>query len=210
MKSLQWLLPGFFLMVLPVTAVGQTLPALPAPPGVSISASMIASPSGAAHGVESVKGSPFSADVVYEFTHVLGDENRIHRESHGKIFRDGEGRIRNEFEDELPRTRELQITIQDPVSQTFVTLYPQSVNKRAVVNHTTVVRDAAGRPLGFGFADSRRAAEPTSAAGAVSPEELLERLKALQLERLKALQQVQKPAPATIGNQEVRLPVPGA
>ena len=192
MKSLQWLLAGFFLIVLNVTAVGQSNPFPKAyPPGGRIATDIISSPSfgGASFGVDSVKGSPFSADVAYEFTQVLGDENRIHREWHGKVFRDAEGRVRNEIEDELPlRTNRLHITIQDPVSETFVTLDPQF--KRAVVNHITMHTDAAGREIGIGLA-----ADSSPAPGAISPAELLE--------RLKALQQVRRPVPAAIGKKRL-------
>jgi hypothetical protein len=183
MKSPQWLPAGFFLIVLAATVVGQTFPALPPPPGDHNATSVLSSPSRADNavlGVDSAKGSPFSADVVYEFTQVLGDENRIHRESHGKIFRDSQGRIRNEFEDQRPRTKMLQITIDDPVTETFVTLSPETLPKTAVINHMTVVRDAAGRRIGVGVAARSRAADSGPAAGAVSPAELLERLKALQ------------------------------
>jgi len=143
MKSLQWSLGAFFVLVLAATAVGQSIPAPTAyPPDAPISAMMTASPfflgGGAEHAVYSVKGSPFSADVDYEFTQVLAGENRIHRESHGKIFRDGEGRIRSELEPETPPGPSVMmttITINDPVSQTMVTLYPQGLPKLAVVDH---------------------------------------------------------------------------
>lgn len=180
MKSLQWVPASFLLLVLAATAVGQNTPApLTQPSGITpgILSSLIFAPfsigNGAEHGVEGVKGSPFSADVTYEFTHVLGDENRIHRESHGRVFRDGEGRVRSEMADEMPlRTGVVHITIQDPVSQTFVTLFPQ--NKRAIV-HPMVHTDAAGRGIGVGSAaDSNGAAQNPSAA------ERLEQLKAVQ------------------------------
>lgn len=45
-----------------------------------------------------IKGTPFSADVVTETSRVLSDGTRIHQETHGKSFRDSEGRTRNETE----------------------------------------------------------------------------------------------------------------
>ncbi len=43
-----------------------------------------------------VKNAPYSADVVTETTQVLPDGNRIHQTVTAKIYRDGEGRVRNE------------------------------------------------------------------------------------------------------------------
>ena len=37
------------------------------------------------------KGQPFSADAIDEIDQFLADGNHIHRESHGKLFRDSEG-----------------------------------------------------------------------------------------------------------------------
>jgi hypothetical protein len=43
-----------------------------------------------------VKGAPFSAEISTETTQVLGDGNRIRQTAKAKIFRDSEGRERNE------------------------------------------------------------------------------------------------------------------
>jgi hypothetical protein len=43
-----------------------------------------------------VKNAPYSATTVTETTQVLADGNRIHHPATGKIFRDSEGRVRNE------------------------------------------------------------------------------------------------------------------
>src|SRR6516164_4237711 len=45
-----------------------------------------------------VKGPPFSADVIEETDRNLADGNHIHRKTHGKFFRDSEGRSRTENE----------------------------------------------------------------------------------------------------------------
>src|SRR5215467_5951828 len=80
------------------------------------------------------KGRPFSADVIDETDKVLADGNRIHRESHGKIFRDSEGRTRMETEPELAgRTAFVHIIITDPVGKVFISLDPQQ--KVATVHH---------------------------------------------------------------------------
>jgi hypothetical protein len=43
-----------------------------------------------------VKGSPFSADTVTEFTQILGNGQRIYRSSNAALYRDSEGRTRRE------------------------------------------------------------------------------------------------------------------
>ncbi len=43
-----------------------------------------------------VKNAPFSADVVTETTQTLADGNRIHQTTRARIYRDSEGRERNE------------------------------------------------------------------------------------------------------------------
>jgi hypothetical protein len=187
MKSLQWLLSALSALVLATTILGQSAPA---PAGGVIVGGNVSSFFGFG-GV--AKGAPFSADIVHEFTQVLADGNRIHRESQGKIFRDAEGRNRSEVEDEMiGGTATPRITIHDPVAQTFITLYPQT--KTAIVNHTNVYRDASGRGIGVGSgtgsgvvtdATGRRIGIGASAGngavtGAQTPEELLAKLKALQ------------------------------
>ena len=164
MKSLQWLLFALSPLVLATTILGQSAPAPVGVIGSSVSTFGFGG---------SAEGAPFSADIVHEFTQVLADGNRIHRESQGKIFRDAEGRNRSEYDDDMfGRTATPRITIHDPVSQTSVTLYPQT--KTAIVNHLTVYRNGTGREIGIG-----------STAGGVlpggkTPEELLANLKALK------------------------------
>ena len=78
--------------------------------------------------ISHVTGAPFSADAITEFTHVLGDGNRIERRHLSSIARDGEGRTRREEDVVLigalttagatPRL----VTIDDPVARTSYTL----------------------------------------------------------------------------------------
>jgi len=87
-------------------------------------------------GLGSVSGRPFSADVVEETDQSLSDGTHIHREMHGKIFRDSEGRTRNEHElgllGGLSKHR-MMIHIFDPVENTMIVLDPDE--KIAHVNH---------------------------------------------------------------------------
>ena len=73
---------------------------------------------------KTVTGRPYSAEAVTETTHVLGDGNRINRQSAARVYRDGEGRTRREMllEDGSVRS----ISISDPVAHTNYTLDPKT------------------------------------------------------------------------------------
>jgi hypothetical protein len=45
---------------------------------------------------KNVKGAPYSAEIVTEMNQTLADGNRISRRTTGRVYRDGEGRIRRE------------------------------------------------------------------------------------------------------------------
>jgi len=66
-----------------------------------------------------VKGAPYSADVINESTQTLSDGNRIVRRSTAHVYRDGEGRLRRE---EDRGTGSPVITITDPVAGSSWTL----------------------------------------------------------------------------------------
>ncbi len=69
-----------------------------------------------------VTGAPYSAEAVTETTQTLGDGNRIERSSSVKLYRDGQGRERQE-EGAPEATR---IIISDPVAKASFTLNPQT------------------------------------------------------------------------------------
>jgi hypothetical protein len=88
-----------------------------------------------------VKNHPFSADIVDENIQFLVDGNRIHSESHGKIFRDAEGRLRQENE----VAAGLQyISIQDPLQKIVISL--DSQKKIATIHHYEPVQWAEPAP----------------------------------------------------------------
>lgn len=116
-----------------------------------------------------VKGLPFSADVIEETDQFLADGNHIHRESHGKVFRDSEGRSRTENEIGSAMTGSkpfVHILIVDPVLNTFIMLDPQ--NKIATVHHSQersgAVPDSKPVPSNAPPAQARNAADPQSQA----------------------------------------------
>jgi hypothetical protein len=47
-------------------------------------------------GAPPIKGAPYSADVITESVQMLPDGNRISRRTTGRVYRDGEGRVRRE------------------------------------------------------------------------------------------------------------------
>jgi hypothetical protein len=87
------------------------------------------------HGPNGLKGVPFSADVITESTRTLADGNRIHQETHGKEFRDSEGRTRSETEFPLsPNDEHFQhIFIIDPIQNVHIVL--DTRGKTAIVHH---------------------------------------------------------------------------
>jgi hypothetical protein len=84
-----------------------------------------------------VKGAPYSAEAVSETVRTLGDGTRIQNSQTTKIYRDGEGRIRQERTIPMagpgqPETPRLQITISDPANRTFTVLDPEAKTARVV------------------------------------------------------------------------------
>ena len=77
-----------------------------------------------------VKGQPYSAEVVTENRQALADGNVISRKSVGHVYRDAEGRTRDETETREGKAR--SIAIFDPVSSKSIVLLPES--KRAIVS----------------------------------------------------------------------------
>jgi hypothetical protein len=180
MKSLQWLLAGLLMLAFTGTLLAQSAPASTSAPKGGVVGSGTVSVSVTTGGVlgccaRGIQGIPFSADVVHEFTQVLADGNRIHRETHGATFRDAEGRTRNENELDIIAVAETRtrITINDPVAGTAVTMFPET--KTAVINHFRV-SGLAGAPAAVNGGGA-------GVAGGKSPTELLEDLKKLRAEK---------------------------
>jgi hypothetical protein len=78
-----------------------------------------------------VKGAPYSADLATENNQPLADGNVISKKTTGRVFRDGEGRTRQEtLVDGVAKS--IQIT--DPVEKTSVMLLPGSKKAVAMPN----------------------------------------------------------------------------
>jgi hypothetical protein len=78
-----------------------------------------------------VKGAPYAADEVTQFTQTLGDGTHIQREDKVAVYRDGQGRVRRE----TPTA----ITIMDPVASVSYNLNPKTMTGRkmtvSIVSH---------------------------------------------------------------------------
>jgi len=75
-----------------------------------------------------VKGAPYSAEIVTESNQALADGNVISRKTRATIYRDGQGRVRQEMPGD---GKDPTIFITDPVEGTHTILSPG--NKRAIV-----------------------------------------------------------------------------
>lgn len=100
---------------------------------------------------KTVKGKPYSADIVSEHIQTLGDGNRIVRRSNASVARDGEGRTRQESVvmafgplaeamSDLPK----HITIFDPVAGTTYML--NAKDKTANKMGTVMIREVEAKP----------------------------------------------------------------
>jgi TonB family protein len=75
-----------------------------------------------------VKGAPFSADILSETVQALPDGNRIVQRSEGRIYRDGQGRTRNERTYQMGGSSEQKqvINIIDPITNAGYSLDPET------------------------------------------------------------------------------------
>jgi hypothetical protein len=89
-------------------------------------------------GAQVVKGAPYSAEVVTEISQALADGNVISRKTSGRVYRDGEGRTRQET---IVGGESKSIQLRDPVAGNSVMLLPGS--KKAVRSpHVALHADA--------------------------------------------------------------------
>ena len=86
-----------------------------------------------------VKGSPYSAEVVTELNQQLPDGNSISRKTSGRVYRDGEGRTRQETQSD---GKSASIHIHDPVEGKR---YIANDGKRVVEMSTPKAADVAER-----------------------------------------------------------------
>jgi len=150
MKSLQWILVslGLFSGAAVACAQAQTGSGTATPSAGGIlrgtGATGVLTLQTTVGGVpQGVKGAPYSADVVHVTDRVLADGNRIHTESHARVFRDSEGRTRNENEWSMGGVKRLRVIILDPIEQINIILDPEA--KTANVHHFNFPKPSADR-----------------------------------------------------------------
>jgi TonB family protein len=75
-----------------------------------------------------VKGAPFSADIVSETVQALPDGNRIVQRSEGRIYRDSQGRTRNQRTYQMGGSSEQRVVINiiDPITNASYSLDPET------------------------------------------------------------------------------------
>ena len=93
-------------------------------------------------------GAPYSAEATTEFTHLLGDGNRISRKSVTRVFRDGEGRTRREQVTTTPDGESVSISIVDPIAGKTFVLDPKT--RTAVPAGLAFYRPSASTPAPAG------------------------------------------------------------
>ena len=93
-----------------------------------------------------IKNAPFSGQVVTEYDHVLANGTHIHRETHGRIFRDSQGRVRTETQ--VPTLSGIDnlehIAIQDPILREIIHLDPRT--RTASIYHMSESSIAVAEP----------------------------------------------------------------
>lgn len=96
--------------------------------GVSAAISAASPGLGSGGKITGTRDRPFSADIIHETDESLAGGNHVHRDVHGKIFRDAEGRSRQEMELQTTPYGSWRdaITIEDPLAGIYVNLEPES------------------------------------------------------------------------------------
>jgi hypothetical protein len=103
-----------FAFIFVISAAGQAMAQGAPPPFAELKVPLEA---------RTLKGAPYSAEVVNDYTQVLADGNRIVQHSTGRVYRDKDGRVRRE-EDRASGTP--TISIVDPVAGVSYSLDPES------------------------------------------------------------------------------------
>jgi TonB family protein len=98
-----------------------------------------------------VKGAPFSAETLSESIQPIADGNRIVTRNEGRIYRDSEGRSRQErsFRPGMGANEQQVITIFDPIAGTNITLDPATRTARKM---PSFLRTATASGVGVGAA----------------------------------------------------------
>jgi len=122
---LRWILTGLLLLVTAIAGAQVSTRAVATPAGVTSAPSPTA-----------VKNAPFSAEEVTLYDRTLDNGSHTRRETHGKIFRDSQGRLRTDSETlaAQPGAEKFEYTtINDPAQRVIINLNPKL--KTATIFH---------------------------------------------------------------------------
>lgn len=86
-----------------------------------------------------ILNAPYSAEVISTFDKVLPTGNRVHRETHGKVYRDSQGRTRTEAAPPAA-PKPLPIRISDPVERCTILLDPAAMTAKVNPWHVATSR----------------------------------------------------------------------
>lgn len=166
-------------VVAAVSAIAQ--PAPPQPPPAPVAPPMLAEFISAqpAFPARSVKNMPYSAEGVNESTQTLADGNRISRKTSSYIYRDSQGRTRNEHSfagvGAVSGSESRVVSIYDPVAKVSITLNPdKTAFKHQMPSfdgaETNVIESSNGRTIVMArkIESSARMVRDTGSTGAVS------------------------------------------
>jgi hypothetical protein len=180
--GLRWILAGLLLLVTGIV-------------GAQVSGRAVAGSAGLTNptGQVAVKNAPFSAEVVTQYDRALDNGGHIRRETHGKIFRDSQGRMRTESETPSvpPGTDKFdRVTINDPVQRVIINLNPKM--KTATIFHLgqgigptapTGMANAAGAPVNIApVQPAVKAGEPKPTPGIASTSRMAAKIYATPVE----------------------------
>jgi hypothetical protein len=138
--------------------------------GIGAVGGMIGMVRGGISSLPDTSGPPFSADVVEETDKYLADGNHIHREIHGRFFRDAQGRTRTETEIghfSTDNRTVVFVTIMDMVEGRSLHLDLQ--NKIATINHFP--RNVLASPAGAANATARKPVQSLAGPAPASAEQ---------------------------------------
>jgi hypothetical protein len=123
----RWVIGGLFLLLTGVIGAQVS--------GRAVSGSAGATTAGVTT-ANALKNAPFSAEVVTLYDRGLDNGGHIHRETHGKIFRDSQGRVRTDSGTPSAQSSTDKfdhVTINDPVQRVIINLNPKM--KTATIFH---------------------------------------------------------------------------
>lgn len=119
-----------------------------------------------------VTDAPYSAEVVTTYDRVLPSGEKLHGETHGRVFRDSQGRTRTES-DAVSQTsmaqKSVSIFINDPVDHSVITLDPRTMTARVSTWRVPVAGTTTATKLQPAPLQSAPSVNPSSSQPSATP-----------------------------------------